>query len=151
MIYTKRYWKITIVWMLTSMEHEFIKHVDPHSMTTYARHQYNISLNFVFHRMYLCSFSDRCPPSLMPYYSTAWDSSVLMFKCDFPSSFGEVLLTLQKPWDGKRQQLKMTFKNILHMVLIGRWWICFLFENGGLLRNADFGAGVGNLHCFSVT
>lgn len=65
----------------------------------YARHQYNIHLNSVLHRMYSYSFSDRCPLSLMPYYSTAWGSSVFMFKCDFPSSFGEVLLTLHKLCD----------------------------------------------------
>lgn len=65
----------------------------------YAKHQYNIHLNSVLHRMYSCSFSDRCPLSLMPYYSTAWGSSVFMFKRDFPSSFGEVLLTLHKLCD----------------------------------------------------
>lgn len=79
----------------------------------YAKHQYNIHLNSVLHRMYSCSFSDRCPLSLMPYYSTAWGCSVFMFKRDFPSSFGEVLLMLHKLCDIRWWETAI--KKMLHM------------------------------------
>lgn len=72
-----------------------------------------------------CSFSDRCPFSLMPYYSTAWGSSVFMFKCDFPSSFGEVLLTQQKLCDIRWWERGI--KKMLHMFWIHR---CLLVRMG---------------------
>lgn len=72
-----------------------------------------------------CSFSDRCPFSLMPYYSTAWGSSVFMFKCDFPSSFGEVLLTQQKLCDIRWWE--RAIKKMLHMFWIRR---CLLVRMG---------------------
>lgn len=94
----------------------------------YARHQYNIHLNSVLHRMYSWSFSDRCPLSLMPYYSTAWGSSVFMFKRDFPSSFGEVLLTLHKLCDIRWWETAI--KKMLHM-----FHMCMpACEDGGLLK-----------------
>ncbi len=94
----------------------------------YARHQNNIHLNSVLHRMYSCSFSDRCPLSLMPYYSTAWGSSVFMFKRDFPSSFGEVLLTLHKLCDIRWWETAI--KKMLHM-----FRMCMpACEDGGLLK-----------------